>query len=63
MRPPETHAEAPPNWRLELALVASLWALVTLPYLGGARLWDIDEGNNTEASREMRATVPVDDDD
>lgn len=55
MRPPETHAETTPPWRLELALVAALWALVALPYLGGARLWDIDEGNNTEASREMRA--------
>lgn len=50
----ETRAETTPPWRLELALVIGLWALVTLPFLGGARLWDIDEGNNTEASREMR---------
>ena len=31
-----------------------VWAVVGLTNLGGADLWDIDEGNNTEASREMR---------
>ena len=38
----------------QLAILVGLWALVGLTNLGGADLWDIDEGNNTEASREMR---------
>ena len=34
-----------------LLLVA--WAALCLPNLGGPSLWDIDEGNNSEAAREM----------
>lgn len=52
---PDSSARPPRPWLAELAAVATLWALVSLPHLGGASLWDIDEGNNTEASREMRA--------
>jgi 4-amino-4-deoxy-L-arabinose transferase-like glycosyltransferase len=36
-----------------LALLGLVWAALCLPNLGGPSLWDIDEGNNTEASREM----------
>jgi 4-amino-4-deoxy-L-arabinose transferase-like glycosyltransferase len=36
-------------------LLALIWASLTLPNLGTASLWDIDEGNNAEAAREMRA--------
>lgn len=38
----------------QIAVLMAVWALVGLSNLGGADLWDIDEGNNTEASREMR---------
>lgn len=38
----------------QITALVTLWALVGLTNLGGADLWDIDEGNNTEASREMR---------
>ena len=38
----------------QISLVVAVWALVALTNLGTADLWDIDEGNNTEASREMR---------
>jgi 4-amino-4-deoxy-L-arabinose transferase-like glycosyltransferase len=34
-------------------LIVAVWALVFLPNLGGPSLWDIDEGNNAEAAREM----------
>lgn len=34
-----------------LLLIA--WAALCLPNLGGPSLWDIDEGNNAEAAREM----------
>ena len=34
-----------------LLLIA--WAALCLPNLGGPSLWDIDEGNNSEAAREM----------
>jgi 4-amino-4-deoxy-L-arabinose transferase-like glycosyltransferase len=34
-------------------LLAAVWALLCLPNLGGPSLWDIDEGNNVECSREM----------
>ncbi|MFO0844961.1 MAG: glycosyltransferase family 39 protein [Gemmataceae bacterium] len=34
-------------------LLVALWALGCLPNLGGATLWDIDEGLNSEAAREM----------
>jgi len=34
-------------------LIALAWAACALPNLGGPSLWDIDEGNNAEASREM----------
>lgn len=44
-------------------LLALVWALVTLPNLGAPGLWDIDEGNNLEAAREMQesgsAIVPT----
>src|SRR3954447_20528229 len=38
-----------------LALLA-VWAVGCLPNLGGPTLWDIDEGLNAEAAREMRAS-------
>jgi 4-amino-4-deoxy-L-arabinose transferase-like glycosyltransferase len=34
-------------------LLAAAWAVLCLPRLGGPSLWDIDEGNNGEAAREM----------
>ena len=36
------------------ALLLAVTALLCLPNLGGPSLWDIDEGNNAEAAREMR---------
>ena len=36
-----------------LALLTLVWALLCLPNLGGPSLWDIDEGVNAEAAREM----------
>jgi 4-amino-4-deoxy-L-arabinose transferase-like glycosyltransferase len=42
------------NHRLpHLALLTAVWALLCLPSLGSPSLWDIDEGNNAEAGREM----------
>src|SRR5262249_55375469 len=35
------------------AILILVWGLVCLPNLGGPSLWDIDEGNNAEAAREM----------
>src|SRR5919198_4964453 len=35
------------------ALLLAAWALLCLPNLGAPSLWDIDEGNNAEAAREM----------
>jgi 4-amino-4-deoxy-L-arabinose transferase-like glycosyltransferase len=35
-------------------LLFAVGALLFLPNLGGPSLWDIDEGNNAEAAREMR---------
>ncbi len=34
-------------------LLATAWAALCLVNLGTPSLWDIDEGNNAEASREM----------
>ncbi len=34
-------------------LLILAWAALCLPNLGGPSLWDIDEGNNAEAAREM----------
>jgi 4-amino-4-deoxy-L-arabinose transferase-like glycosyltransferase len=34
-------------------LLMASWALLTLPNLGAPSLWDIDEGHNAEAAREM----------
>ena len=34
-------------------LLLLAWAALCLPNLGGPSLWDIDEGNNSEAAREM----------
>ncbi len=34
-------------------LLVAVWAVLALPNLGAATLWDIDEGNNAEAAREM----------
>jgi 4-amino-4-deoxy-L-arabinose transferase-like glycosyltransferase len=34
-------------------LLALVWAGLCLPNLGGPSLWDIDEGNNAQAAREM----------
>lgn len=35
------------------AVLVIVWALTCLPFLGSGGLWDIDEGNNAEAAREM----------
>src|SRR5262245_34114014 len=35
------------------ALLLAVTAALCLPNLGGPSLWDIDEGNNAEAAREM----------
>ena len=35
------------------ALLLAIGAGLSLPNLGGPSLWDIDEGNNAEAAREM----------
>ncbi len=37
-------------------LLLAVWALGCLPNLGGPALWDIDEGLNAEAAREMLAS-------
>jgi 4-amino-4-deoxy-L-arabinose transferase-like glycosyltransferase len=37
-------------------LLAAVWAACCLPRLGAPTLWDIDEGLNAEASREMLAS-------
>jgi 4-amino-4-deoxy-L-arabinose transferase-like glycosyltransferase len=34
-------------------LLAAVWAVLCLPGLGAPSLWDIDEGNNSEAAQEM----------
>ena len=34
-------------------LLFGVWALLCLPQLGAPSLWDIDEGNNSEAAQEM----------
>jgi 4-amino-4-deoxy-L-arabinose transferase-like glycosyltransferase len=34
-------------------LLMAAWAVLTLPNLGAPSLWDIDEGHNAEAAREM----------
>jgi 4-amino-4-deoxy-L-arabinose transferase-like glycosyltransferase len=38
----------------DYALLLAVCAALTLPNLGGPSLWDIDEGVNAEAAREMR---------
>lgn len=38
---------------IHLAILAAVWAVLTLPSLGSTSLWDIDEGLNAEAAREM----------
>ena len=38
----------------DYALLLAIAAALTLPNLGGPSLWDIDEGVNAEAAREMR---------
>lgn len=40
----------------QLLLIVLLWAVTSLPNLGGSTLWDIDEGLNAEAAREMLAS-------
>ena len=35
------------------AVLLAVWAVLCLPNLGAPSLWDIDEGNNSEAAREM----------
>ena len=41
-------------------LLGLVWAAVSLPGLGAPGLWDIDEGNNAEAAKEMRESgVPI----
>jgi 4-amino-4-deoxy-L-arabinose transferase-like glycosyltransferase len=37
-----------------LSLLCLVWAIVCLPNLGAPSLWDVDEGNNSEAAYEMR---------
>lgn len=34
-------------------ILVAIWAVLTLPSLGATSLWDIDEGLNAEAAREM----------
>ena len=43
------------RWGHYLLLLVATTALF-LPNLGGPSLWDIDEGNNAEAAREMLAS-------
>lgn len=38
---------------LHVLLLTAVWAILTLPSLGTTSLWDIDEGLNAEAAREM----------
>jgi len=38
---------------LHIALILGVAAVLTLPGLGSTSLWDIDEGLNAEAAREM----------
>jgi len=38
---------------LHILLLCAVWAVLTLPSLGATSLWDIDEGLNAEAAREM----------
>src|SRR5947209_19418174 len=35
------------------ALLAVVWAVLCLPYLGAPSLWDIDEGNNATCAAAM----------
>src|SRR5262249_41651610 len=45
------------NCRLgHYGLLLAVGAMLFLPNLGGPSLWDIDEGNNAEAAREMLAS-------
>ncbi len=37
----------------DVAILAAVWAVVCLPNLGAASLWDVDEGHNAECAREM----------
>ena len=43
-----------PTRLVDYALLLSVAAALTLPNLGASSLWDVDEGVNAEASREMR---------
>jgi 4-amino-4-deoxy-L-arabinose transferase-like glycosyltransferase len=36
-----------------VTILTAIWAVLTLPSLGATSLWDIDEGLNAEAAREM----------
>jgi 4-amino-4-deoxy-L-arabinose transferase-like glycosyltransferase len=38
---------------LHYAVLAAAWAALCLPNLGAASLWDVDEGNNSQAAQEM----------
>ena len=38
----------------DYAILLGVSALLTLPNLGATSLWDVDEGVNAEAAREMR---------
>ena len=40
----------------DYALLVAVCAALTLPNLGASSLWDVDEGVNAEAAREMRET-------
>jgi 4-amino-4-deoxy-L-arabinose transferase-like glycosyltransferase len=40
----------------DYAILTAVCAVLTLPNLGATSLWDVDEGVNAEAAREMRAT-------
>ena len=46
-----------PGWfrsrAADYALLLAVAAALTLPNLGGPSLWDVDEGVNAEAGREM----------
>src|SRR5262245_56572192 len=43
----------PPRRAAHSALLTAVWAAVCLPNLGSPSLWDVDEGHNAEAAREM----------
>ncbi|MCE9566647.1 MAG: glycosyltransferase family 39 protein [Planctomycetes bacterium] len=43
-----------PSRTRDYAILLAVTATLTLPYLGGVSLWDVDEAVNAQAAREMR---------